>query len=566
MGNTFSSKKKWTPFNMKELTYNLDGVKVNLMHYALYACFIVSSPSLAMPDDREKNSLNRYFREMLWEESDDDNEQKAPVSKKDEKHESNITLQYLAESRNYVADHFDELRTFTFPHFIYVNHLRCFSFDVNLDIFKNEGSLRKFLCAGVASAIGLGYTADDFIKGIYGRDDIFKDAPYSTDLTFPAYIYMIWNSIISYFETLKGMDKIALGNAAVSLFKYKVPAEKIEKCFKGTKSPLRQYLTGKITLDEYNSQRTKLYKNRPNDFEADYLYLFMSKGSSNIKRDVSNVSLNTQRLAVDYATIIGWRSDLETVKDMIDRSLQGEYDLFDLSDNYKNAVADKEREETRHRETERKRQALERQLQKCKTKLDDSNSEIIALRDENKSLKKNKKLNDEVTSMQEKVKRLEAELISVKKEKKEAENESAEQKRKNAKLLKDIRTLEAYKMLFGDIYEAADDTEEEEVSTVSESDMIEELKDLKIALACYEKAVLDKLNELGFNNVYLVDSENGSCLTKKYDIVVIFSDYISHKVAYASRKMAENIGAMTMFYEGSNVHKFIEALYKYLNK
>lgn len=59
--------------------------------------------------------------------------------------------------------------------------------------------------------------------------------------------------------------------------------------------------------------------------------------------------------------------------------------------------------------------------------------------------------------------------------------------------------------------------------------------------------------------VYLIDAENSVNLNKSYDIVVTMADYAAHK-------MVESTGAISMYYSGCNIHKIIEALYKYLNK
>lgn len=560
---------------MKELVYKLDGYKLNLMPYAAFASHLLASKEEWIDRIYNDKCLSEYVSRESCHEYKQNAENRAKKTldqidrhnNKNGKRKSNATLQYVKKARSYLIDTVDETRTFTYPHFIYLHNISCFDDEDDSDGYTNDATLRRYVCLSVLSHIAQGKTVDKLLENIYGREDFLDAAPYNTDLTFPAYMYMIWNSVILYFETLKGVERVYLSQYVGSVSKFKIPEEKIEKCFKKGKSPLRDYFTGKIKISEFNCLRAKKYMNRPSDFEVDYLYLFLSKGSANIKRDVSNASLNTRRMASEFATFNSSRADMELLYDLADASSIGAFDLFDIQSYIENAIADKQRAECRLRDAERDKQATERQLIKCKNKLEATNNEIIKVRDENKSLKVYKSDTEELDSLRKKLDELKEELKQVKVERDSAERESTEQKRKNAKLLRDVRVIDAYKSVYGELNVVEDEDEDNtELEAITEEQMIDELKGLKIALVSCERSILDKFDKLGFEDVYLIDAENSVNLNKSYDIVVTMADYVAHKIAYAANKMVENTGAISMYYSGGNIHKIIEALYKYLYK
>lgn len=560
---------------MKELMYRLDGHKVDLMPYAVFAAHLFTAKNewvdriytdKIVADYVSRESCNEYKKsaenkaQMTLDKIDRHNS-------KNGKRKSDATLQYIKKAHKHLISNLDETRTFTYPHFIFVHNVSCFDEIDDFDEYENDAALRRYLCYSILSHIAQGNTVDKLLENIYGRENFLDAAPYNTDLTFPAYMYMIWNSVISYFETLKGIERAYLSQYVGSVSKYKVSEEKIEKCFKKGKSPLRDYFMGKINVAEFNCARVQKYMNRPSDFEVDYLYLFLSKGSSSIKKEVSNASLNIRHMASEFATFNTFRSDMELMYDLAEASSVGIFDLFEIQSYIEDAIADKQRAECRLRDAERDKQATERQLIKCKNKLEATNNEIIKVRDENKALKVYKSNTEELDKLREKVEELKNELKQVKIEKDNIEKESTEQKRKNAKLLRDVRVIDAYKSVYGELNVAEDDDEDDiEVEAISEDQMIEELKGLKIGIVSCEKSIMDKFEKLGFEDVYLIDAENSVNLNKSYDIVVTMADYAAHKIAYAANKMVESTGAISMYYSGCNIHKIIEALYKYLNK
>ena len=300
------------------------------------------------------------------------------------------------------------------------------------------------------------------------------------------------------------------------------------------------------------------------------MYLFMSDGSASIKKDIKTNSTLVKRFGMLMSGKVMDSMLADTFSYTLKRAYRtktsGLFDVYNLLDE---AEANKNKALEEVEDYKKRNEQLERQILKNKNRSEARSSSFEELQKQNKELKSKlgEALKNDTTKLTSEIESLREEIAALKKENNGLSLEIADQKKKNSKLMKDTRKLEIYVDTYGELNTASDDdTADEEISGVTYEEMLDELIDLKIAVVTCSPFIMDKFRGAGFKNVRFIDEENSAALDYKFDVLIIFADYCTHKICYSARNMADKMGAFRMYYTGANIEHLVRSLYNMINK
>lgn len=123
--------------------------------------------------------------------------------------------------------------------------------------------------------------------------------------------------------------------------------------------------------------------------------------------------------------------------------------------------------------------------------------------------------------------------------------------------------LSVYKNILGEL-EIVNENEccAEQPGGETIENMIEALNNFKIMFCGGVLGVEKRLAELGLNNIDIIRDMGDTKRGQKFDILVIFTDFVSHKLVYSMCDSASKIGAEKMYYQGTNLQKMIRSIYE----
>ena len=170
-----------------------------------------------------------------------------------------------------------------------------------------------------------------------------------------------------------------------------------------------------------------------------------------------------------------------------------------------------------------------------------------------------KKTADENDRLKQKVEKLNGEIHDIKKQ-------LGDKKKENSDLIKDTRLLDRYIEIFGDIreFETKDDIEAEkaeEETTATIEEMVETIKDFKIAIVSYDPHITEKCGNYGLDNITLITEVNCGEMNGTYDIMTMMTSNISHKLYYRAMVNARKTGAIVIRTDKSNIEDLIKKIY-----
>lgn len=374
------------------------------------------------------------------------------------------------------------------------------------------------------------------------------------------------------------VDKYELGQDK-SGFDY---TQYVEKAFKSDKSSnLRNYVEGKIDGKELvrlrklerKSDRTSEYQR---ELVADSIALSSNityKNSADLKKLAKGVMIgfkgyrteNDVLYAVDTDMRVAWSSKRYVF--LMER-IFGNTKLLSASilcaDDLEEQLDKAVKETAECRETVKKANSQCRSAEKKVRNLEEINK---------KQAEKIKKL-DSLKASKSEIESLQKELLSVRAELREKENEisevnkALETKSSNYSKLskrqkKAVSELNVYKNILGelDIVKEDENSCTEQTGGKTLENMIEALNNFKIMFCGGIFGVEKRLAEMGLTNIDIVHDMGDTKRGQQFDLLVIFTDFVSHKLVYSMCDCASKIGAEKMYYQGTNLQKMVRSLY-----
>ena len=403
---------------------------------------------------------------------------------------------------------------------------------------------------------------NDIIDNIY-FPNVVADKPDEADLPLPAILISIRMALLEVFHA-KMVKVKTLNSSEQKLFKLALNFDRLAAdallggCFKTTgTSPLKRFLAGKIDAKKLTEARFKEYKTRLSDCTIteiylryghingikDYIELIKSKKLFELFDDMDEASRN----------YIGMIHD-GMLENYADGKMEGKdyflYNMYDTVEKVKQEESDN----------------FERKLAKYKKRIDDLTKRIEDMSAYEKELKAkiklvndSKKTADENDRLKQKVEKLNGEIHDIKKQ-------LGDKKKENSDLIKDTRLLDRYIEIFGDIreFETKDDIEAEkadEETTATIEEMVETIKDFKIAIVSYDPHITEKCSNYGLNNITLITEVNCGEMNGTYDIMTMMTSNISHKLYYRAMVNARKTGAIVIRTDKSNIEDLIKKIY-----
>ena len=375
---------------------------------------------------------------------------------------------------------------------------------------------------------------DDYIKDV--REKWFKQCTYKLqaknlnfDITNLAsiYVWFAW-AINVYRKYFLADDRSNRGikNSDEIFDSYDLES-KLESCFKFRCSPLKKYMLGEISLDDFVKERNKRYKTRISDL-------------------CSESALCTD--SGEYE-----KSPITILSIAMDKGYGACYIRYIIA-------CEEERE--RGLKVEKEAEALKSELNSSDKKVKSLSKGI-----ENRE-KRIKQLKDKCDELESKVRELSAldkqdksiinENIKLKRELKDAFLNEDRLKAENNKLLKELASLKDATLESKNEYETNDVMLE--IKSVSFEDKLKELKDVKVILLGGIGNLDVELNKLGLQ-VIRVNGVNDPNLYRDVNFGVIMSDRVSHTLIRRCQKLFRSKHIPTLYYKGSNKEMLVDLLY-----
>lgn len=413
-----------------------------------------------------------------------------------------------------------------------------------------------------AASLLMPMNINDIIDNIYFHN-VVASKPDDIDLPLPA---ILINIRIALLEVLHAkMVRVKITNSSeLKLFELALDFDRLAAdallggCFKTTgASPLKRFLAGKIDAKQLTEARFKEYKSRLSDCTATEIYLKYGyiKGIKEYTEFIKSKKLFGLFDDMDEASrnYLGIIHD-EMLESYADGKMEGKdyflYNMYDTVEKVKQEESDN----------------FERKLAKYKKRIDDLTKRIEDMSAYEKELKAkiklvndSKKTADENDRLKQKVEKLNGEIHDIKKQ-------LGDKKKENSDLIKDTRLLDRYIEIFGDIreFETKDDIEAEkaeEETTATIEEMVETIKDFKIAIVSYDPHITEKCGNYGLKNITLITEVNCGEMNGTYDIMTMMTSNISHKLYYRAMVNARKTGAIVIRTDKSNIEDLIKKIY-----
>ena len=402
----------------------------------------------------------------------------------------------------------------------------------------------------------------DIIDNIY-FPNVIADKPDEADLPLPAILISIRVALLEIFNAK--MVKVKTTNSSEQkMFKLALNFDRLAAdallggCFKTTgTSPLKRFLAGKIDAKQLTDARFKEYKSRLSDCAIteiylryghikgikDYIELIKSKKLFDLFDDMDEASRN----------YIGMIHD-GMLENYADGKMEGKdyflYNMYDTVEKVKKEESDN---------FERKLAKYKKRIDELTKRIDDMSASEKELKAKIKLVNDSKKTADENDRLKQKVEKLNGEIHDLKKQ-------LGDKKKENSDLIKDTRLLDRYIEIFGDIREfetkdeiEAEKAEEETTATIEE--MVETIKDFKIAIVSYDPHITEKCGNYGLKNITLITEVNCGEMNGTYDIMTMMTSNISHKLYYRAMVNARKTGAIVIRTDKSNIEDLIKKIY-----
>ena len=413
-----------------------------------------------------------------------------------------------------------------------------------------------------AASLLMPMNINDIIDNIY-FPNVVASKPDDIDLPLPA---ILINIRIALLEVLNAkMVRVKITNSSeLKLFDLALDFDRLAAdallggCFKTTgTSPLKRFLAGKINAKQLTEARFKEYKSRLSDCTATEIYLKYGyiKGIKEYIEFIKSKKLFGLFDDMDEASrnYLGIIHD-EMLESYADGKMEGKdyflYNMYDTVEKVKQEEIDN---------FERKLAKYKKRIDELTKRIEDMSAYEKELKAKTKLVNDSKKTADENDRLKQKVEKLNGEIHDLKKQ-------LGDKKKENSDLIKDTRLLDRYIEIFGDIreFETKDDIEAEkaeEETTATIEEMVETIKDFKIAIVSYDPHITEKCNNYGLNNITLITEVNCGEMNGTYDIMTMMTSNISHKLYYRAMVNARKTGAIVIRTDKSNIEDLIKKIY-----
>lgn len=355
------------------------------------------------------------------------------------------------------------------------------------------------------------------------------------------YIYFAWAIDVykRYFIALDRELKTSKTSKSIKELTESYDLDKLlDKCFKFRCSPLKRYMLGEITTDQFVNERKKRYKTRVSDLESESA--------------LCNDSLCCSKRPDEFLMT----------------ALKKGYG--DACVNYMGASRatwdEVEENEAHIKELQREINDNDKKLKSLTKGIDNREKRIEQLTSKNKELEN--KLRDYKASdkrsfdMEEENKKLHKKL-------KEAVVEENRLKAENKRLIKELEAIKTGENNDTDSLEDATEPEIEEVGPeieeISFEDKLSKLQGVKVLLLGGIGNLDVELNKLGLQ-VIRVKGVNDPNLNKDVDFGIILSDRVSHTLIKRSKSLFRSKHIPTLYYKGSNKEMLVDLIYEHKMK
>lgn len=393
------------------------------------------------------------------------------------------------------------------------------------------------------------------IFNTYFKLDEFENYRSKVDVSFDDSITVCQSLVLDWainvFKTYLKPAQLAEVGSVLDSYDVEIP---LRSAFKH-RSKFKKYLEGKIPLTEFLESRKRGYKTRKSDYACEALSMWTEEYTV---KDFSNYfSDDMIEALVERETDTGGRKAI--IHLLCARTWLT--NQFELAHDYGDVLDEKDALEVKIKELERKANSFDKAIKKRETRIS-----IL----EDKLKQSDAKYKDSVVKSE--YDSIKKELDSVKNELKERTNdvsklekELTEKTRQFSDITKSSKKykarLDMYVDLFGEL------SEEEDINPNIEALSLEEkvsaLEGLDIVL-CGGSIEMDNYFEKLGLKVFQVLEINDSTFKKKFDILVVVTDMVSHQMVYRAKKQANAIGAMCLYVQGTNKEKIIDLLYSKL--
>lgn len=353
----------------------------------------------------------------------------------------------------------------------------------------------------------------------------------------------------------------------------------IEGCFKNRGSYLKKYLEGKVTAKELIEHRNKVRKSdNTNELEREMAIIVLeySKALRDIKKqdNIEKVSRgiieglsaigNSTFSVVDIHLFTFGTDRLYRVMDCYFKKCTSYsailQDILDVKKSEEGLTKENLRLADTARTSERKAKSLEKKLTKYQYDLEECRETIKKLKAEKSSKKEIDSLSSELSKLKTEIKVLEEEKTQLNKAVLDKSRQYSDTAKLNKQLEFKLRKLEE---VFGDIEVVQEDDYGTRNECLDDFDnRVNELNEFKIIICGGTVNIGNYLDKLGLNN-YEIIREMGEVKKKKeFDIMVVFTDFVSHKLVYAMNEQAEKQNASRVFYSGTNIKRMLNCVYE----
>lgn len=409
---------------------------------------------------------------------------------------------------------------------------------------------------------------EDILVNIYDSLDPMAGLKYRTDLSLGIITWLVLNWSVGVLNNMVRSSRVPLELQRDVAKIQPLSEDVLNKFAKGKNSKFIQYLEGKITSEKLIADRNKKYKTRITDYQLDQIVTARKVSGKKLNKYLDTLTEDDLDWYSETFTY-NWTRYLYHVDKVYRYTMDKDtpaFKLFSLVEEYK------EKLEAANKEIDNKSTEIEQlrfQDDKKKRKVEQLKSEISILKKNNTELSRNKKINesvvdlkDKLNSKDEEIKQLQSELIALNRELKET-------KKKYSDTKKEARLLEVYRDYFGDLYTEDEDTEVllEETKDTSFEEILSTLKDYKFVICSYDlnHRIEQDLAKLGLNAL-VFNSENNPAINSQFDIAIIHATFCSHSMMYMIKNKAEQLNAVSLYFSGANVEKMLRAVYNELQK
>lgn len=304
---------------------------------------------------------------------------------------------------------------------------------------------------------------------------------------------------------------------------------KLEKCFKFRGSPLKRYMLGEISLDDFVAERNKGYKTRISDLMSESALCTNNDTYEKSPLTILSIAMNKGYGACYIRYITACEEERE-------KGLKVEKELEALKSEF--ASSDKKIKSLTKGIDNR-----EKRIEQLKSKCDELESKVR-----------------ELQALDKQDKSVAEENVKLKKKLKDAFLSEDRLKAENNKLLKELASLKDE----GDALESENEHEDievmPEIESVSFEDKLLELRGVRVILLGGIGNLDVELNKLGLQAIR-VNSVNDPNLNKDVDFGVIMTNRVSHTLMRRCQKLFRSKHIPTLYYKGSNKEMLVDLLY-----